>query len=328
MHVALTAHRWTELRPAVRDLLGTRIELRQAEAIDSVIDRKAAKLVPDAPGRGLSPDGCGVLVADSGPSDIAEVAAVCRARGDERVPALKMLPARVEWSEIAPAVAGGAVAVGLDESALAPVLFDADRDRHLLIFGPQDRGGPRHCGPIAGLLADADSWSSTTGAIARRRARRSVGRVRGFACSGEPMVAEPPGRCAGDCQARTSQSGTGPRLVGADIAVVTITTSCRVARTADAAGEFIPHAADIGLHMVRPQGARRRDLHNPVPARQDQGAGLVLDGDDGRSWACRCAARRAAAWVVQGSVVQWRTSGGGDRCQAEQERVASDDAEN
>ena len=67
------------LRPAVRDLMGTRIELRQADAIDSVVDRKAAKLVPDSPGRGLSPDGCGALIADSGPADIAEVAATVAA---------------------------------------------------------------------------------------------------------------------------------------------------------------------------------------------------------------------------------------------------------
>lgn len=298
VHVAVTAHRWTELRPAVRDLLGTRIELRQAEAIDSVIDRKAAKLVPDAPGRGLSPDGCGVLVADSGPSDIAEVAAVCRARGDERVPALKMLPARVEWAEIAPAVAGGAVAVGLDESALAPVLFDADRDRHLLIFGSAGSGRTTALRTmIAGLLHTRPRLKFLV--IDYRRGLLDAvpaDRLAGYAGSpavAEPMVAELaealrgrlPGPDVTPERLRARDWWTGP-----DIAVVVddydLVSGSR-GSPLTVLGEFIPHAADIGLHMVlaRRTGAATRSLHDPVlGAAKDQGAtGLVLDGsrDDG-----------------------------------------------
>ncbi len=38
----LTA-RWMEMRPALRDMFGTKIELRLGEPADSVIDRRAAR---------------------------------------------------------------------------------------------------------------------------------------------------------------------------------------------------------------------------------------------------------------------------------------------
>lgn len=298
VHVALTAHRWTELRPAVRDLLGTRVELRQAEAIDSVIDRKAAKLVPDAPGRGLSPDGCGMLIAHAGPSDVAEVATVCRARGDARVPALKMLPARVEWAEVDQAVAGGAVAVGLDESALAPVLFDADRDRHLLIFGSAGSGRTTVLRTmIAGLLRTRPTLKFLV--VDYRRGLLDAvpaDRLAGYAGSpavAEPMVAE----LAGALRGRLPGPDVTPERLrardwwaGPDIAVVVddydLVSGSRGSPLTPLS-EFIPHAADIGLHMVlaRRTGAATRSLHDPVlGGAKDQGAtGLVLDGsrDDG-----------------------------------------------
>ena len=48
--------RWTEIRPGIRDLLGTRLELRLGDPIDSEIDRRAAANVPEqSPGRGPDP---------------------------------------------------------------------------------------------------------------------------------------------------------------------------------------------------------------------------------------------------------------------------------
>ncbi|MFD5869240.1 type VII secretion protein EccCa [Corynebacterium sp. NPDC060344] len=298
VHVALTAHRWTELRPAVRDLLGTRIELRQAEAIDSVVDRKAAKLVPDAPGRGLSPDGCGVLVAHAGPADVAEVAAACRARGDAPVPPLKMLPARVGWPEVEAAVAAGAVAVGLDEDALAPVHFDAARDRHLLIFGSAGSGRTTALRTvITGLLRTRPTLKFLV-VDYRRGLLDAVPPERLAGYAGSPAVAEPlvaelaaalrgrlPGPDVTPEQLRARDWWTGP-----DIAVVVddydLVSGTRGSPLTPL-GEFIPHAADIGLHVVlaRRTGAATRSLHDPVlGAAKDQGAtGLVLDGsrDDG-----------------------------------------------
>ncbi|MGH8882802.1 MAG: type VII secretion protein EccCb, partial [Stackebrandtia sp.] len=43
VHLIIGANRWTDMRPPLRDLMGTRVELRLGDAIDSEIDRKAAK---------------------------------------------------------------------------------------------------------------------------------------------------------------------------------------------------------------------------------------------------------------------------------------------
>ncbi len=46
IHLAISATRWMEIRPAVKDMLGTRIELRMGDPIDSEVGRKFAELVP------------------------------------------------------------------------------------------------------------------------------------------------------------------------------------------------------------------------------------------------------------------------------------------
>ena len=56
LHVVVGATRWADFRAAMRDVFGTRLELRLGDPIDSEIDRKVAALVPTGrPGRGLVP---------------------------------------------------------------------------------------------------------------------------------------------------------------------------------------------------------------------------------------------------------------------------------
>ena len=59
VHVLIAAARWAEVRPALRDLLATRLELRLGDPADSEINGKKAALVPTGqPGRGLTPPAC------------------------------------------------------------------------------------------------------------------------------------------------------------------------------------------------------------------------------------------------------------------------------
>ena len=54
LHVVVGAARWADFRAAMRDLFGTRLELRLGDPMDSEIDRKIAALVPAGrAGRGL-----------------------------------------------------------------------------------------------------------------------------------------------------------------------------------------------------------------------------------------------------------------------------------
>src|SRR5690606_36040682 len=47
IHVVLSAPRWGDVRPAMRDLLGTRLELRLGDPSDSEYGRKRAATVPE-----------------------------------------------------------------------------------------------------------------------------------------------------------------------------------------------------------------------------------------------------------------------------------------
>ncbi|WP_188986549.1 type VII secretion protein EccCa [Saccharopolyspora thermophila] len=54
VHVIVSATRWAEIRPALKDMLGVRVELRLGDPSESEIGRKAAQRVPIGfPGRGL-----------------------------------------------------------------------------------------------------------------------------------------------------------------------------------------------------------------------------------------------------------------------------------
>src|SRR6185436_3959951 len=64
VHVIVAANRWAEIRPALLDNLGTRLELKLHDAIDSLVSRQAAASLPaDVPGRGLTMDGLHFQVA-------------------------------------------------------------------------------------------------------------------------------------------------------------------------------------------------------------------------------------------------------------------------
>ena len=67
IHLLLSATRWGDLRPGLRDLLGTRLELRLGDPTDSVHGRKRGEAVPPRPGHGLTPDGHHFLAAVAAP---------------------------------------------------------------------------------------------------------------------------------------------------------------------------------------------------------------------------------------------------------------------
>ncbi len=53
VHVIVAANRWADIRPAIKDMLGTRFELRLGDPTESDIDRRVAVNIPAGrPGRG------------------------------------------------------------------------------------------------------------------------------------------------------------------------------------------------------------------------------------------------------------------------------------
>jgi S-DNA-T family DNA segregation ATPase FtsK/SpoIIIE len=175
IHVIAATSKWSEFRPAVRDLFGTRLELRLGDPYESEAGRAvAANVPPGAPGRGLTRDGLhflaavpridrasgevappagpaaapgdtapGRTAAGAGPDDPEATralgAAVARAWGGPSAPAVRMLPDVLPVSAL-PAAAGSSVPFGIDEDALAPVRADFAANPHFLIIGDTECG--------------------------------------------------------------------------------------------------------------------------------------------------------------------------------------------
>ena len=112
VHVLISAARWQEVRPAIKDSLGTRIELRLGDTLESEVDRKVAALVPaNAPGRGVTAYKRQMLLAlpridavtDAGSLATAYqelVRAVRTAWEGPVAPAVRTLPERLELAAL------------------------------------------------------------------------------------------------------------------------------------------------------------------------------------------------------------------------------------
>ncbi len=106
VHVVLATPRWADIRPALKDQLGTRIELRLGDPTDSDIGRAKAMLVPAGrPGRGMTRDGLHLLAAlprldgvarseDLGVGVADAVARIEALHPGESAPPVRMLPER------------------------------------------------------------------------------------------------------------------------------------------------------------------------------------------------------------------------------------------
>ncbi|MBT1181074.1 type VII secretion protein EccCa [Bifidobacterium sp. CP2] len=165
VHVMLSANRWMEIRANIGDLIGTKLELRLGEPGDSQIDRKIAATVPKgAPGRGLSPAKRHMLVAlpridgdhaagtvSDGVADlIAKVHAAWQGQGHKPGPKLRLLPTELPYERMVSAVlrqpeaakllTRGRLIMGINESALAPVVFDLRKEPHFYVFGDAKSG--------------------------------------------------------------------------------------------------------------------------------------------------------------------------------------------
>jgi DNA segregation ATPase FtsK/SpoIIIE, S-DNA-T family len=152
VHLVIAATRWSELRLWLRDVLGTKFELKLGEPSESEIEGRAAASVPNVPGRGLTPDKQHFLAAlprtdgGSGSADLPAasretVLAIRRSWTGAPTPSVRMLPAKLGAADLPQPPQGEfRVALGLDEQHLAPVWHDFGASPHLMIFGDAETG--------------------------------------------------------------------------------------------------------------------------------------------------------------------------------------------
>ncbi|MDG4765072.1 type VII secretion protein EccCa [Solwaraspora sp. WMMD406] len=151
VHLVVTAARWSEIHMSVRDQLGTRLELRMGEAIDSAVDIRLAATVPVAAGRGLTTEKAHFLVAlpridgQCDPTDLtvgqtALVETVSAAWSGPSAPGLRVLPDTLPADTLPTPDGDVRIPIGVAEGSLATVWHDFDVHSHLSVLGDAESG--------------------------------------------------------------------------------------------------------------------------------------------------------------------------------------------
>ncbi|MFG1703414.1 type VII secretion protein EccCa [Nonomuraea sp. M3C6] len=154
IHVVAATNKWSEFRPGIRDLFGTRVELKLGDAYESEINRKKSLAVPEGvPGRGLTRDGLHFLAAlprIDGVQDAEDLATgvqalVTAVRDSWQGPPAKrvrLLPSVLPAASLPTAEETGRsrIAIAVDEATLSPVLIDFDADPHFVVVGDTESG--------------------------------------------------------------------------------------------------------------------------------------------------------------------------------------------
>ncbi|WUU97874.1 type VII secretion protein EccCa [Actinoallomurus sp. NBC_01490] len=308
IHVVASTNKWSEFRMNIRDLFGTRVELRLGDPYESEINRKLADNVPhNSPGRGLTRDGLHFLGAlprvDGRPTadDLADgvrsfVDTVASAWNGPAAPPVRLLPARLELTTLPPPAASGKrIPIGIDEDTLSPVMLDFDNDAHFVVVGDTESGKSNILRLIAegiiarntpeearlifldyrrSLLDTADTEHRIGYAAASTSATSLLEDVHGALVTRLPTSDLTPEQLRN----RSWWQGSDLYLIIDDYDLVA-TSSNPLAPIVD----LLPQARDIGLHVVlaRAMGGAGRAMFDPVIQRIKDMANpaLILSGN-------------------------------------------------
>jgi S-DNA-T family DNA segregation ATPase FtsK/SpoIIIE len=312
VHVVLTTNRWMEIRPALRDSIGTRMELAIIDPSDSDVNRRMSKVMPkDIPGRALIPPGAFAHIVlprlDGQDTDeslrTAQDEVIGRLAAEwsgAPAPAVRMLPERLTVRDLAPVPdrSPDEVAIGIGEPELQTVTIDLTRnDQHLLMLGDTGSGKTELLRTwMTGLTRQRSAWEVRIVLIDYRRSLLGVvpedhlgayGADANSARVYAQQVAEklrermpPPDVTPRQLKARDWWQGPDIYVVADDYDLVGGGQQAPLMPLL----EFVPHARDIGLHLVlarRVAGMTRAQMTDTLLTRvRELGCtGIVLSGD-------------------------------------------------
>ncbi|GIJ55961.1 type VII secretion protein EccCa [Virgisporangium aurantiacum] len=306
IHVVATAGRWMDVRHTVRDVFGTKLELRLGDPTDSMINRRVAVNVPEnAPGRGLTADAAHFLAAlprfesssaaDGTESLVKTVADIRTAWDGPLAPRVRLLPRQVPH-DMLPSANGAGVPIGIAEVDLRPVHVDFTADAHFLVFGDAECGKSTFLRDLAHRLIDRYSPAEARIVVVDHR-RSLLGVVpethrAGYGSSADStaaiarevakaMRARVPGPDVTPEQLKDRSWWTGPEVfvLVDDYDLVTAATPNPLAPLA----EFLPLARDVGLHLVvaRRSGGASRAMFEQLMQRLKElnTPGLMMSGN-------------------------------------------------
>ncbi|KKK06148.1 type VII secretion protein EccCa [Micromonospora sp. HK10] len=303
VHVVASALRWSDFRPAIRDLFGSRLELRLGDPADSVLaKRPVAESVPEQrPGRGIAPGGLHFLAAEptvaalgSGTADL--VKAVASAWAGPAAPPVRLLPPVLPYAALDHAATSGlAFPVGIAEADLRPVVLDFAVEPNFVVFGDAECGKSSFLRALATSIVNrftpdearvilVDYRRSLMGAIesphligygtAAPHTTELIESAAGY------LRGRQPGPEVTPAQLRSRSWWTGPELfVLVDDYDLVAGGPSNPLRALE---EHLPHARDVGLHLVlarRAAGSGRTSFEPIVQRlRELSTPGLVMSG--------------------------------------------------
>jgi S-DNA-T family DNA segregation ATPase FtsK/SpoIIIE len=150
VHLMCSMGRWSELHMSMRDKIGTRLELRLGDPVESGIDLRAAAQVPRQAGHGLTEEKLHFLGAlpridgvqsaeglDAATDEL--VSAIVDNWPGERAAEVRTLPLALSMTELPPPEPTR-IALGVDEDRLEPVWHDFRAMPHLTVLGDTESG--------------------------------------------------------------------------------------------------------------------------------------------------------------------------------------------
>jgi S-DNA-T family DNA segregation ATPase FtsK/SpoIIIE len=306
IHVVASATRWMDFRPAIRDLFGSRLELRLGDPSDSMVNRRAAAGVPEKPGRGLAEHptdknkSLHLLTVRPELSTLGGTPELVKSVGaawtGEPAPRVRLLPPSLPYSEMdLDRSTGLRLPIGIAEADLQPIEIDFAGDPHFLLFGDAECGKSSFLRALASTvtrrftpeeariilvdyrrsLMDLPESDHRIGyGIQAQKTLDLMESVAGY------MERRLPGPDVTAQQLRERSWWTGPELFvlvdDYDLVAAGPTNPLQPLL------EYLPQARDVGLHLIltRRAGGAGRSLYEPViqRLRELSAPGLVMSG--------------------------------------------------
>jgi S-DNA-T family DNA segregation ATPase FtsK/SpoIIIE len=317
VHLIIATGRWADLRMQMQAAIGTKLELRLNDPMDSILSRRAVENIrSDNPGRcvvdgALTAQLCLPRIDNRNDVDTSQdgldalVKQVNEAWPGDPVPEIRMLPNRVDYATLRRAEPQAPpILLGIDEADLQPVQLDLfGADQHLVVFGDAESGKTNLARVMIRELIDHYTDKQVVFAVfdLRRTLLDAVPEpYLGAYAPTAPVAAGLAGGLVEELRNRLPPDDVtttqlkerswwkGPEIVvlADDFDLVSPAGPGPLAPLL----EYLPQARDLGLHVVllRRSGGASRALHEPVISRlKELGAtGLLLSGDrqEGQLW--------------------------------------------
>ena len=307
IHVVAATTRWLDFRPGIRDLFGSRVELRLGDPTDSLISRKAADNVPEKQaGRGLAAHpsdrnkGYHLLTVRPEVSSLGDTAelvkGIAAAWSGPVARPVRVLPASLPYAELDLARSSGLrLPIGIAEQDLAQVEIDFATDPHFLLFGDAECGKSSFLRALATTITTR--FTPQQARIILVDYRRSLvdlpeseHRI-GYGKQAEPTadlllsVAEHMQRRLPAPDVTAEQLRDRSWWTGPELFVLVDDYDLVVSGPANPLQpllEYLAQARDVGLHLIitRRAGGAARQIYEPVlqRLRELSSPGLVMSG--------------------------------------------------